>query len=131
MARMVQCVVLKAGGGGPQFPAVSRRARQAHLGQCLKGSVGAVGRPPDHAHQRKSLDPDRAQGPRLPGQGDGEVLLWRGLGEAQGIRAEIVNTIKSIRRVVSAPAAAATALVCMGAGEVRPDASWITRSSGG
>src|SRR5208282_6256314 len=51
--------------------------------------MGAVGGAPDHADQRTPAHAHRAKSARLPGQGDGAVLLRRGFGEAQGFRAEV------------------------------------------
>ena len=86
----------EARGRRSRVSALSRRARAAHLRERLQGSVGAMGQAPDHAHERESPDPDRAQGTQVPGR-DGEVLLRRRFGETEGIRAEIARA----RRLVS------------------------------
>ena len=65
-------------GRGPGIPALPRRARQAHLGERLQGSLGAVAQAADHAGEREPAQPRRPQGAQVPDGADRAAFLRRG-----------------------------------------------------
>src|SRR5262249_34484217 len=62
-------------GRGTGSAALPRRARQAHLGERLQGSLAGLDQAPDHADQRKPPEPRRLARPEIPRRADGEALL--------------------------------------------------------
>ncbi len=89
MARRVQCVLLKREADGLDY-----LPYPGELGMRIYNNVSKEAWAQWVAHQtmlinENRLDPDRAQSPRVFGQGDGEVFLWRGVGEAEGVCAEV------------------------------------------
>src|ERR1044071_1663459 len=66
-------------------PAVSRRARQAHLRECVESRVAEMDRSPDDADQRVSSDAGGPQVAQVSRERNGEVFLRGGFGCAEGI----------------------------------------------
>src|ERR1017187_10197821 len=62
---------------GARFPALSRRAWQAHLRERVEGSVEAVARAPEDAGEREPAQPRRQEGGLLPRTAVGEIFLRR------------------------------------------------------
>ena len=74
MARMVHCVKLKREAEGLRLPALSRRARQAHLRKRLQGGLAGLAGAPEDADQREPPEPGRSQGAQVPGRADGQAI---------------------------------------------------------
>src|SRR5690606_28203720 len=71
--------------------AVSRRARPAYFRIGVEGRLAALARTPDDADQRISPDARRPEGASVSRGRNGEVLLWRRIGEAAGLHAEVIT----------------------------------------
>src|SRR2546423_252284 len=52
-----------------------RRARQAHLRECLQGSLAGLDQASDHAHQREQVEPRRPARAEISRRADGEAFL--------------------------------------------------------
>ena len=86
---MVHCVLLKREAEGLDY-----LPYPGELGKRIYDNVSKEAWAQWVAHQtmlinENRLTPDRAEGAGVPGQGDGEVLFRRGLGEAEGVRADL------------------------------------------
>ena len=85
MARMVKCRSSAARPKGSISP-LSRRARQAPLGERLEGSLGPVAQAADHAGEREPPQPRRPARAQVPHGTDRAPLLWRRRRRRLGLR---------------------------------------------